>query len=490
MERLPLGVGCRKVSAFMNRLSSIAMVVLLALAGWLAQPLPAVAQVRTLKAVTYAGKRYVALQDLAAMYGLPLTTPGGRTLLIRGQYTSLQFTTDSREAMLNGCKVWLHMPVIKVRGLWSLSDADAQVVVDPVVRPSAYLGARGSRTVVLDPGHGGKDPGTQGGGYKEKDLVLDIALRVKAHLAAAGIRVVLTRDADRFWELTDRPYLAARGGGDAFVSIHLNSAAARTVQGVETFVTAAENFPPTAESKTTGRYPAVPNNQFNHSNMLLGSQIQRALVGVTRADDRGLKHARFVVLRNSAMPAALVECGFLSNAQEAQKLATPSYRESVALGIAQGIMNYFALVNRARVELGAPLIQKPAQLAAPLAPVPPPAPLPPVPMASRAAATSVVVSPPAAPAPATVAPAPAPVPPLPAPPAPSVPPASTPPPSPAAPVPPPAAAPEPPAPPPAEPSPPAVKVREPAVVVRPLQPVAPPPAKLLNPNFARSAPPK
>ena len=472
----------------MNRLSSIAMVVLLALVGWLAQPLPAVSQVRTLKAVTYAGKRYVALQDLAAMYGLPLTTPGGRTLLIRGQYTSLQFTTDSREAMLNGCKVWLHMPVIKVRGLWSLSDADAQVVVDPVVRPSAYLGARGSRTVVLDPGHGGKDPGTQGGGYKEKDLVLDIALRVKAHLAAAGIRVVLTRDADRFWELTDRPYLAARGGGDAFVSIHLNSAAARTVQGVETFVTAAENFPPTAESKTTGRYPAVPNNQFNHSNMLLGSQIQRALVGVTRADDRGLKHARFVVLRNSAMPAALVECGFLSNAQEAQKLATPSYRESVALGIAQGIMNYFALVNRARVELGAPLIQKPAQLAAPLAPVAPPAPLPPVPMASRAVATSVVVSPPAAPAPATVAPVPAPPPP--APPAPGIPPAPAAPPTPAAPVPPPAAAPEPPAPPPAEPSPPAVKVREPAVVVRPLQPVAPPPAKLLNPNFARSAPPK
>jgi hypothetical protein len=222
--------------------------------------------------------------------------------------------------------------------------------------------------------------------------------------------------------------------------------------------------------------------------MLLGSQIQRALVGVTRADDRGLKHARFVVLRNSAMPAALVECGFLSNAQEAQKLATPSYRESVALGIAQGILNYFALVNRARVELGAPLIQKPAQLAAPLAPVAPPAPLPPVPMASRAVATSVVVSPPAAPAPATVAPVPAPPPP--APPAPGIPPAPAAPPTPAAPVPPPAAAPEPPAPPPAEPSPPAVKVREPAVVVRPLQPVAPPPAKLLNPNFARSAPPK
>ncbi len=488
MERLPLDDGCRKVCAFMNRLGSITLIALLAVVGLLAQPVPAMAQVRTLKAVTYAGKRYVALQDLAAMYGLPLTTPGGRTLLIRGQHTSLQFTTDSREAMLNGCRVWLHMPVIKVRGNWSLSDADAQVVVDPVVRPSAYLGARGSRTVVLDPGHGGKDPGTQGGGYKEKDLVLDIALRVKAHLAAAGIRVVMTRDTDRFWELVERPYLAARGGGDAFVSIHLNAAAARSVQGVETFVTAAENFPPTAESKTTGRYPAVPNNQFNHSNMLLGSQIQRSLVGVTRAEDRGLKHARFVVLRNSAMPAALVECGFLSNAQEAQKLATVSHRESVALGIAQGIMNYFALVNRARVELGAPLIQKPAQMAAPLAPVAPPAPLPPIPMASRAAATSVVVGTPAK----VVTPpaAPPPVAPLPVAPPPVAPPPVAPPPAdipPVIPAPAPVVAPEPPATPPAETPPPTVKAREPSVVARPLQPVAPPPAKLLNPNFARGA---
>jgi N-acetylmuramoyl-L-alanine amidase len=79
------------------------------------------------------------------------------------------------------------------------------------------------------------------------------------------VRVVLTRDGDRFWELEDRPYLAARGGGDVFVSLHLNAAATRTVQGIETFVTAAEQYPPTAESPPGG-IPAVPNNQFNHSN--------------------------------------------------------------------------------------------------------------------------------------------------------------------------------------------------------------------------------
>ena len=452
----------------MHGLRSIGWVLLLALGIGLAAPAAASAQVRTLKAVAYAGKRYVALKDLAAMYGLPLTMPGGKALLVRGQYTSLQFTADGREAMLNGSKVWLHVPVIKVRGNWSISDADAQYVVDPLVRPSAYLGARGARTVVLDAGHGGKDPGTTSRtGYLEKDLILDVALRAKAHLAASGVRVVLTRDADRFWELEDRPYLAARGGGDLFVSLHLNATASRTVQGIETFVTAAENCPPTAESKVGGRYPAVPNNQFNHSNTVLGNQLQRAVIGITRAEDRGLKHARFVVLRNSAMPAALIECGFLSNAMEAQKLATPSYRETLALGIAQGILNYFALVNRAKVELGAPLIQRPTQVAAPLAPAPLPAPMAPVPMASRAASTSIVMSAPsvyaAAPAPAVSAPAPAPV---------------------SQPVPAPAVAEQPAA----APAPaPTVVAAVPACAPRPLQAIAPPPSMLLNPNLVNRA---
>ncbi len=404
-------------------------------------PSPVAGQVRTLKAVALAGKRYVALKDLAAMYGLPLTVPGGKTLLIRGQYTSLQFTTDSRQAVVNGSQVWLHAPVTKVRGLWSISDADAQFGVDPLVRPSAYLGARGARTVVLDAGHGGKDPGAIGrSGLKEKDLVLDIALRAKAHLAAAGVRVVMTRDTDRFWELEDRPFLAARGGGDAFVSIHVNASATRAVQGIETFVTAAENYPPTAVSKLVGRYPAVPNNRFNHSNAALGSQIQRAMVAITRAQDRGLKRARFAVLRDSAMPAALVECGFLTNPQEEQKLSSPSYRETLALGIAQGILNYFALVNRARVEIGAPVIPRPAPAAASAAvAVPAPAAIP--------AVAVPTVSPAAfAPAPRAAAVAAAPAP---------------------ARVPPPAM---------------------PAPAPRPLQAIAPPPSKLLNPTLATRPP--
>ena len=453
------------IDAFMHSLRLIWMVLSLVLG--LAMPEAALAQVRTLKAVTYAGKRYVALKDLAAMYGLPLTTPGGKVLMIRGQFTSLQFAADGRQAVLNGSQVWLHAPVIKVRGNWSISDADAQFVLDPLVRPSAYLGARGTRTVVLDSGHGGKDPGTMGRtGLKEKDVALDIALRVRAHLAAAGIRVVMTRDTDRFWELEDRPYLAARGGGDLFVSLHLNAAASRTVRGVETFITAAENYPPTSESKLTGKYPAVPNNQFNHSNTVLGNQIQRALVGITRAEDRGLKHARFVVLRNSAMPAALIECGFLSNPQEEQKLSTPSYRETVALGIAQGILNYLALVNRAKVEMGAPMIQAPTRIAVPLAPAPVPAPQAPTPMAARAWGPTSAPTPAAAASTWVPAAAPAPAPqPVPveafATPAPVEVAARV----------------------PAQMPAPAVVAPAPVAAPRTLQAVAPPPSMLLNPNL-------
>jgi len=369
----------------MHWVRSIGIGFILTLGLCLVAPESAVGQVRKLKAVSYAGKRYVALKDLARMYGLPLTKQGKKTLLIRGQYTSLQFMTNGRQATLNGCKIWLHAPVTKVRGNWSISDADAKCVVDPLVRPSAYLGARKTRTVVLDPGHGGKDPGTMGkSGAKEKTLVLDIARRVRAHLAAAGVRVVMTRDNDRFWTLKDRPYLASRGGGDVFVSIHVNSAGSRTAQGVETYVTPVENYPPTSDARLNRKYPAKINNRFNHSNSVLGSQIHRALIGITRATDRGLKHARFVVLRNSSMPAALVECGFISNLKEEKKLTSPSYRETLAQGIAQGILNYLAIVNRAKLEMGAPLIQKPTQVAAPVAPVVVPKPAAPIPMASRA----------------------------------------------------------------------------------------------------------
>lgn len=330
--------------------------------GWVAVALALLAagaawgQVKSLKAVAAGGVRYVALKDLAGMYGLPLTAPKAKTLLVAGQYVRLEFQEEGRQAVVNGTSVWLHTPVAKIRGQWSVSDADAQYVIDPLVRPSAYLGGRGIATVALDAGHGGKDPGAiSDANLQEKDLSLDIARRVKAHLAAAGIRVAMTREKDVFLELADRPALAGKAKADLFVSIHLNATGTKSVRGVETFGITAAGFASTAGG--TGSKAAVPNNQFNHSGTILAYQIQKALTGITRAEDRGVKRARFAVLRESRMPAALVECGFLTNPGEAQKMGTPSYRETVAQGVAQGILNYLALVQRAKGGAGAPLLQ-------------------------------------------------------------------------------------------------------------------------------------
>lgn len=328
--------------------AAAALAVLVAGAAW--------GQVKSLKAVAAGGVRYVTLKDLAGMYGLPLTAPKAKTLLIAGQYVRLEFPEEGRQAVVNGTTVWLHTPVTKVRGQWSISDADAQYVIDPLVRPSAYLGGRGAATVALDAGHGGKDPGAiSDGKLQEKDAALDIARRVRAHLAAAGVRVAMTRDKDVFLELADRPAAAAKVKADLFVSIHLNATGTKSVRGVETFGIAAAGFASTAGG--AGSKAAVPNNQFNHSGTILAYQIQKAVTGITRAEDRGVKRARFAVLRESKMPAALVECGFLTNPTESQKMATPSYRETVAQGVAQGILNYLALVNRAKAANGAPLLQ-------------------------------------------------------------------------------------------------------------------------------------
>ena len=465
MNLLPAPRTVLIVPAFMHALHSIGLTLGLVLGLWLSTPLPAPGQVRALRTVPHAGNQYVMLKDLAAMYGLPLTRPGGRTLVVRGQYVNFQFTENGREMLHNGSRIWLHAPVISLRGQWCLSHADAQYVIDPLVRPSAYLGGRGTRTVVLDAGHGGKDPGASAPGLQEKNLTLDIARRTKAHLAAAGVRVVMTRDDDRVLALDSRPMLAARGSGDVFVSIHLNSAKSHSVQGVETFVMPMEGFPPTAESRLGGKYPTQANNRFNHSNTVLGDQIHRALIGITRADDRGLRRARFHVLRNSAMPAVLVECGFLSNPQERLKLATPSYRETVAQGLAQGILNYLALVNRAKVQLGAPLIQPAIQTVAAARAEPIRQASAPIPMAARAwgPAPSAVAAAPGAP----VAVSPQPVPPVFAPLTAAV-------------TAPPSAAP---AVPPTPEPPPAAAVGPPPPPPRPPKAIAPPPGNLLNPNL-------
>jgi N-acetylmuramoyl-L-alanine amidase len=170
--------------------------------------------------------------------------------------------------------------------------------------------------VVIDPGHGGKDPGTIGiGGLQEKNIILPVALEVTKILQQQGIKVILTRDSDYFVSLEGRTQMANRAGADLFVSIHANAInlSRPEVNGLEVYY---------------------------YGDRRLSDTIQRNILRSVDVADRGVRKARFYVLRNSKMPATLVELGFLTGNIDSRKLQDPSYRSQMAQAIARGIIEY------------------------------------------------------------------------------------------------------------------------------------------------------
>lgn len=176
-------------------------------------------------------------------------------------------------------------------------------------------------TVVLDPGHGGIDPGASGGDAKEKDIDLLIALRVKAALTAAGAKVVMTRDADYLIELGSRPSVAERTGADVFISIHCNHSGAdgdsNDASGIESY------------------YPDHPDCAE------LAADVQQALIDSTGATDRHCRPSGgLTVLEESTTPAVLIECGFIDNESERKLLCDEAYRTKIAHGIVVGLETF------------------------------------------------------------------------------------------------------------------------------------------------------
>jgi len=210
------------------------------------------------------------------------------------------------------------------------------------------------RTIVLDAGHGGHDPGTSHHGLKEKYVVLDIARRLRARLQAAGLAVAMTRDTDRFLPLSGRPAVANRMRADLFVSVHANANRNRRVSGIEVYyprtsvVSSSVQWPPSITAAEVG-IPSTTVKQVLWDLVLretrlqsrrLGSAVCRAMERELQAPCRVVKPARFVVLREAWMPAVLVEVGYVSNYAEAQRLGSAAYRDAAAAAIAAGILAY------------------------------------------------------------------------------------------------------------------------------------------------------
>jgi N-acetylmuramoyl-L-alanine amidase len=223
---------------------------------------------------------------------------------------------------------------------------------------SRQLGLGLSR-IVIDPGHGGHDPGAQGNGIDEANLVLDVALRLEALLKTqATFDVVMTRRTDEFIPLEERTAIANREGADLFLSIHANAARDTLVQGVETyFLNFATN--PTAEAvaarenatsaKTMGSLPDLVksialNNKIEESRefatFVQASMVQDLKAPQRTVRDLGVKQAPFVVLIGAGMPSVLAEISFVTNRSEAAVLKQPAYRQSIAQALFDAVVKY------------------------------------------------------------------------------------------------------------------------------------------------------
>lgn len=292
-------------------------------------------------------RQYVSLMGWAGAHGLSGRWRGDK-LLLSGGSTELVFTRDSREAFVNGVQVWLLFPLSSRGAMTQISQIDADSTLEPILSPPKARTGSKIRTICLDAGHGGKDSGSRYGSALEKKYTLLLAQELRSQLVKAGFRVTMTRSTDRYIDLDERPVLAKRMGADLFLSLHLNSAGpgGRGVRGVEVYSLTPPRAPSTNAGGEGADSGAFPGNRNDASNLFLAYQLQRALVRTLGAEDRGVHRARFAVLREAVMPAALIEAGFLSHPVEGGKVIDPSYRREVARGIVQGLLSYKRKVER------------------------------------------------------------------------------------------------------------------------------------------------
>lgn len=214
------------------------------------------------------------------------------------------------------------------------------LVGEPILQKKGQIAARvpeassfqkpkrqGKATVFLDPGHGGHDPGaqtrTKTNRLREKTLTLEIVRRIERLLLTYGYDVSLSRSKDLFIPLRQRVEMAVNDHAAVFVSIHFNSASSKKGRGTEIYYFNDPKSPRTANSKRLG--------------MCI---MHRLCVGLPTLS-RGVKHGNFCVVRETTMPAVLVEAAFITNTKDARLLTSPPYKQQIALAVARGIDDYF-----------------------------------------------------------------------------------------------------------------------------------------------------
>ena len=320
--------------------------------------------------VLFAGAKaapYEVTPDGAQLASLGYRTVGGSAAqggvlaLIAGTGYPLTATTGFQTGVIdreNGSQTFYvnFAPGLQGEKVAQLADLSKRQLA-AVQRPQSV-----QKTVVIDPGHGGKDPGTTSGYVMEKDVVLSVGLLLRDKLEARGISVEMTRDDDTFVSLEDRAAFAVPSKDNLFVSLHANATGRGDAEGIETWVFGEQQDDSlidlavlengggevgrtrTARAQETAA--SIDGDLLREENLaystVLAGNVQQNLLNATGSTDRGVKKNYFVVIRNARVPAVLVELGFVDSPDEGPKLAEASYQDTLAEALADGIEAFLA----------------------------------------------------------------------------------------------------------------------------------------------------
>ena len=288
--------------------------------------------------IKHNGREYVTAQNIKDFYHFSSLERNKGSLRFSSPKIEMRIKNGSDNLYINTVLFRLSYKVIQIRNNYLFSRIDLAKLIDPVLRPSYIKTAKRFRTVIIDPGHGGSDPGSVNGYGKEKDFNLRLAKILLRDLERKGFRVRMTRSTDAFPTLGERVIYANRIADSIFVSLHFNSFSNNTAKGIETYALSPKGSGTHNDRGVKNNF--LKGNARDSENIALATAIHASVIKKTQADDRGIKRDRFTVLAGLAMPAVLVEGGFLSNPQDARKIASTAYLSLLSNGITNGIVAY------------------------------------------------------------------------------------------------------------------------------------------------------
>ena len=292
-------------------------------------------------------ENYVTARSIKKFYGFTtMRTSGSKLIMEKGTGRSkvlVEFLVGQQDVWMNKIKFVFSFPVKRSGNRYLVHRIDLVKLLDPVMRPH-NITRTPTRidTIIIDPGHGGHDPGTSSphGNGREKDHTLALAHKLSTQLRKRGFKVGLTRSGDKFLSLQQRVDYANKYPNAIFISLHFNSGGGGRAHGIETFTLSPKGVAHYGRGLKDSDFREKPGNNNDSANIALATAIHSTVIKNTGRRDRGIRRARYSVITGVKHPAILLEGGFLSHRTEGSLIQRADYQDRLAFSIAEAVVKY------------------------------------------------------------------------------------------------------------------------------------------------------